>query len=1055
MALVSPGLEITVTDESQYLPTSIGTIPLVIMATAENKTINGAIAPGTTSENAGKIYGISSQRELAATFGLPTFRQSSGGLPLHGNELNEYGLMAAYSALGLGNRVWAVRADIDLDQLVGTSIRPTGTVPNNTQWLDTADTSFGIFEFNRDTNTFTKADPILLTTADLDESDPAIPLASVGAIGSYAVDVTQADNRVFYKASDNTWQAVGSATWSDLFPVATSDTATINVPAGSAISINGTALTISSTVTVVSDFANIINNAAITGITANVNVNTLRLQVFANVAANAAGTLGAANIQSNVSIGITNGVYGRAVVSHGTFAQNPDWGMNSSVRRPSGSVWVKTSTQGQGTNFVFKRYNSTLGTWSQVSAPVYADGFAALYGLDPRGGGAGIAAGSAFVKYNPANNGNVGFQVYTLNTSGQTKVTGTATSPTFTSGHSFTAVVSVPGIATPNTYTCTLSGTTAAAFVTAILSQNIPNVTAQVESSGAISITHRAGGIISLTNTGAGTALSDAGFTTSTTGVISDITSATINLTNWIDATYTVSGVEPTVDPATGTLWYYNDPTTVDVMINDSTGWRGYKNVSADARGYNLANTDPAGVIVSPTAPDSQSDNSSLVAGDLWLDSSDLENYPKLYRYNGTEWILIDNTDSVSQNGIIFADARWADSGSVDPINAALPDTVDLLTSNYLDLDAPDYQLYPRGTLLFNTRRSGFTVKRYIQNYFNAQSFVGTIPAETGAWVTLQGLKVDGSPALGRHAQRAQVVEALKAAVNANLDLREEGYNFSLLTCPGYPELVSDLVALNNDRANTGFVIGDTPMELPANINSITAYANGLTVNDPYVGIYYPSAITFDLSGNEIAVPASHMMLRTFLRSDNLSYQWFAPAGTRRGVIDNAVAIGYVNANSGLFVRTGISQQMRDALYELRLNPVSLINGAGIVAYGQKTRSPSVGGGGSAMDRINVARLVNYLRTVLRGVSNQFLFEPNDKITRDQVKQLVESVLNDLIAKRGVYDYLVVCDTTNNTPDRIARNELYVDLAVEPMKDVEFIYIPIRLKNPGSIAEGS
>jgi phage tail sheath protein FI len=83
------------------------------------------------------------------------------------------------------------------------------------------------------------------------------------------------------------------------------------------------------------------------------------------------------------------------------------------------------------------------------------------------------------------------------------------------------------------------------------------------------------------------------------------------------------------------------------------------------------------------------------------------------------------------------------------------------------------------------------------------------------------------------------------------------------------------------------------------------------------------------------------------------------------------------------------------------------------------------------------------------------LFEPNDKITRDQVKQVVETVFNDLIAKRGVYDYLVVCDTSNNTPDRVARNELYVDIAVEPMKAVEFIYIPIRLKNPGAIAAGN
>jgi phage tail sheath protein FI len=79
------------------------------------------------------------------------------------------------------------------------------------------------------------------------------------------------------------------------------------------------------------------------------------------------------------------------------------------------------------------------------------------------------------------------------------------------------------------------------------------------------------------------------------------------------------------------------------------------------------------------------------------------------------------------------------------------------------------------------------------------------------------------------------------------------------------------------------------------------------------------------------------------------------------------------------------------------------------------------------------------------------LFEPNDAITRNQIKQIIESALNDLIAKRGVYDYLVICDESNNDNGRIARNELYVDIAIEPMKTVEFIYIPIRLKNPGGI----
>ena len=132
----------------------------------------------------------------------------------------------------------------------------------------------------------------------------------------------------------------------------------------------------------------------------------------------------------------------------------------------------------------------------------------------------------------------------------------------------------------------------------------------------------------------------------------------------------------------------------------------------------------------------------------------------------------------------------------------------------------------------------------------------------------------------------------------------------------------------------------------------------------------------------------------------------------------------------------------------MQVNPITQLPGLGIVAYGQKTRAAY----GGAMDRINVARLVNYIRTILSSVGNSFLFEPNDKTTRDQINRVIEGALNDLVAKRGLYDYLVVCDETNNTPTRIARNELYVDIAIEPTKTVEFIYIPIRLKNPGDIA---
>jgi len=112
----------------------------------------------------------------------------------------------------------------------------------------------------------------------------------------------------------------------------------------------------------------------------------------------------------------------------------------------------------------------------------------------------------------------------------------------------------------------------------------------------------------------------------------------------------------------------------------------------------------------------------------------------------------------------------------------------------------------------------------------------------------------------------------------------------------------------------------------------------------------------------------------------------------------------------------------------------------------KKTRASQT----SAMDRVNVARLVAYLRLVLDKVARPFIFEPNDTITRNQVKAGFESVLNDIVAKRGLYDYLVVCDTTNNTPDRIDRNELYVDIAIKPVKAIEFVYIPVRIVNTGA-----
>jgi hypothetical protein len=313
----------------------------------------------------------------------------------------------------------------------------------------------------------------------------------------------------------------------------------------------------------------------------------------------------------------------------------------------------------------------------------------------------------------------------------------------------------------------------------------------------------------------------------------------------------------------------------------------------------------------------------------------------------------------------------------------------------------------------------------------------------------------------GRLAQRQMIVEAMKSGIDTSQGAREDTAQYTLIATPGYPELIPNMIALSNERNNTLFVVGDTPMRLPATGTDITTWAtnnNGLgtvagdgqSATSNYAATFYPSCTTTDLSGNTVVTAPSHMMVRTIIRSDEVSYPWLAPAGTRRGVVDNATQIGYIDAATGEFQPIGVNQGLRDVLYSLNVNPITFIPGVGITNFGNKTSTTTT----TALDRINVARLVAFLRGRLEEIGKLYLFEPNDQITRNEITNTCNSLMVDLIAKRAIYDYLVVCDLSNNTPARIDRNELWVDIAIEPVKAVEFIYIPLRIKNTGDIAAG-
>ena len=500
-------------------------------------------------------------------------------------------------------------------------------------------------------------------------------------------------------------------------------------------------------------------------------------------------------------------------------------------------------------------------------------------------------------------------------------------------------------------------------------------------------------------------------------------------------------------------------------MVHNGSTWVGYRTL------YPL--TDPNGPIVASVAPIVNSEGDPLVDNDIWISTADISEYGKaVYVRMDGKWVAQDTTDQTTPDGWLFADARWGTSGT----SSDMSDIVDLLTSDYLDPDAPDPALYPRGMKLWNLRRSGFNVKKYVVGHINVNANDGkniryddeqmdgsgnTTEYVADRWITVSPNQPTGNGSFGRHAQRGFVVEALKSLIDTNQSIRDtDTVIFNLIATPGYPEAIQNMIAFNTDRGLTAFVVGDTPFRLQPNGTALNEWGNntalafdndetGAVSYDEYMAMFYPSGYTNDNSGNAIVVPASHMMLRTIVNSDAKSYQWFAPAGTRRGGVDNATSVGYITSE-GEFKTTALPQSLRDVLAGVKVNPIATIPGAGIVNFGQYTRARNA----SALDRINVARLVAYLRRQLSLLVKPFLFEPNDRITRNEIKQATESFLLELVGQRALYDFLVVCDETNNTPTRIDRSELWLDIAIEPVKAVEFIYIPLRLKNTGDIQAG-
>lgn len=968
--LVSPGVSISVQNESFYSASGPGTVPLVIFATAQDKLVPGSssiVAEGTRKATAGKMYLMTSQRDVLQTFGVPVF-QSKNGTVVQGDELNEYGLHALFSAMGVTNRAYALRADIDLNALQPTSVMPKNEPLNQTMWFDVASSDFGVFEHNGGQSpnkilNWTKKNVLVLSPEQISKS--GVPVSSVGNIGDYAfvpyvvngttevsktIKAGQAGHNRLYKNTGSAWVVVDSMEFKALTPPTTST---------------------------------------------------------------------------------------------------------------PGFVWVRLDNAAGGMNHVVKKYNSVSHSWQ--AQQVYAS---------PR-------LVEIEAKLRSPSIGSVGY--VTNGTHGEFKIRNTSNPQSVTIADVTTTsynnapiqIVYVDG-----------KGASPAVVVYQATTVSVVDLINVINNTGVLKATASgAKGIVVTSPRGTTFEILVGG------DFSKDIKPTTTHVppaqtSNWAGMLYEADLSTPARKAAEGTMWYDNS-LYVDVMVNDGARWRGLRSPNAKVTGMGFSSTTLA--FFAQEEPTTKPDNTALGYGDVWIDPNDGTNFD-FYMYQGVArgWIKLDTTDQSTTNGILFADAR----GSIDTgLNYFNSDTAlardEFLKSDYVDPDCPDPRLYPAGMLMVNLRQTGGVVRKFVEDAFKDVNFFDGPDADTdkfeyyvgdqlayasgntyapltvasidgsrtGRWVTASGLASNGAGLFGRAAQRKVVVEALAGTIIGNDELRAETVEFNLMTAPGYVDLLDEMVTLNIDRKETAYIITDVPARLKPDATSINNWAKnvnnapsngevGRTTRYDYAAQYMGWGLGTNADGAEVVVPGSTIALRTYLYSDSVSYVWFPPAGIERGIVTNAASIGYVNGE-GEYAPVIYNQGQRDTMYLNNINPIALRPNRGLLVYGDKSLAADT----TALDRVNVGRLIVYIRTEVAKIAERFIFKLNTPRVREEFAGALTAFLANIAQLEGLEDFLVVCDSSNNTPIRTQRNELWADIAIVPTKSINFVYVAVRLRN--------
>jgi len=273
-----------------------------------------------------------------------------------------------------------------------------------------------------------------------------------------------------------------------------------------------------------------------------------------------------------------------------------------------------------------------------------------------------------------------------------------------------------------------------------------------------------------------------------------------------------------------------------------------------------------------------------------------------------------------------------------------------------------------------------------------------------------------------------------------NLFANQDDYKFNALYTPGlisnfatHTSKVAQIVANTQDRGDNIYVV-----DLVGYGSSYTAAITeaNASFDTSYAAAYWPwCQIKDPATGKNVWVPASTMIAGVYAYNDKVAEPWFAPAGINRGGLSRVIR-----------AEQKLPQSTRDELYLNKVNPIATFPGTGVVVYGQKTLQSAA----SALDRVNVRRLLIQLKSYISQIANNLVFEQNTAATRNQFLSQVNPYLETVQQRQGLYAFKVIMDSTNNTPDVIDRNELIGQIYLQPTKTAEFIYLDFNITPTGA-----